>query len=174
MPTYGYRLTIDRGDGMRWPIRREIEAPDGKTARQWLDGWLAVEGYDENDVDILLIADGMTFREHMVHELASLGGRMRKRFSVVMDGPVSREEGEVTAAQARLWLPNGRGVSLTSKLGRDNAYIDTEMFPIRKEPGDRYGWVLDGAGVVEYSVPIDTGQRNDLEVVKVLGALAPL
>lgn len=170
MPFFGYRITINRSDGSRWPVLREFEAPDSKTARQWVDGWLAIEGHDESDADVLLIADGVTLREHMVGELVKVGHRMQRRFPVVMDGPVSRQEGAETVAQTRLWLPNGRGVSLASELREGAAYVDTEMFPVRREPADRYGWVPDGAGVMEYSARIDLD--NDAEVSGTLAKLA--
>ncbi|MCP9209546.1 hypothetical protein [Streptomyces cucumeris] len=175
MPTYGYRLHLTAPgmtEGTYGVRNMEVSAPDRRTADAMIDGWAAVEG--EAIVDRELIADGITFREHMMCELVSLGARMSLRYGVSTDGPITWKDGNgETRAAMRLWCPNGRGVSLSSKLD-ESGFIHSEFAAIREDATDRHGWVFDGAGVQEYPERTAVGNGQDEEISALLARLAAL
>lgn len=175
MTTFGFQITgYKPGAEYGHLIMREFDAPDRETAREAMRMWVMVEGYDPDRSRIGLIADGMTMWEHMNRELINMAARMSLRHGVSLEGPfVADSSGGVSGVVARLWLSNGRGVSVASKL-TESGSINSELFPVREEPADRDGYVLDGAGVMEYSAGIDVGEGADGDISDLIGKIAAM
>lgn len=144
MATYGIKVTAVRpGSELGHYVMREFDAADKATAVAVTRAWLVFEGYDGDRSTVDVVADGMTFREHMRRELTNLGARMSLRYGVSMEGPLSWADGNGDpVAAVRLWLPNGRGVSVSSKMADGNP-VTSEFAAIREDETDSYGWTYD-------------------------------
>lgn len=172
--TYGFKITGFRpGAGVGAYLAREVEAPDARTAREYVEGWLRVEGYGTAISYVELIADGMTFREHMARELVNLGACMSLRFGASMEGPFAHEGDGEAQSGIRLYLPNGRGVSVASTMN-DQMLIRSEVAAIREDSGDRHGFTFDGAGVQDYPESTSIGDGCDERIAEILAGLAEL
>lgn len=141
---YGIKITAYReGSEFGAYVVREFGAPGRAEAVAAVHSWLLVEGYDPNRSKIDVVADGMTLADHMARELTNLGARMSLRHGVSMDGPHTSVDGNgERRAAVKLWMPNGRGVSVSSKLD-ENGFIGSEYAAIREDAEDRFGWVFD-------------------------------
>lgn len=167
MAVYGFEVKTTRGDGMTDVRRLEVEGFDAREARGHFTGWAAVTGVRVDSLD--LIADGMTFREHVTRSMLNQGARMCQRVNgVSVEGPESWDEpwAERVKTVMRLLLPNGWGVSLSCSLSAQN-WSDVEMVTWR-------GGVDFSAGVMEYESRIGGAGDGDDDVARVLEALAKI
>lgn len=173
METYGIQITAYRNNSHGWSERREFEASDRAAALAAGRAWLLVEGCDTNRSTVEVIADGVTFREHMKRELLNMAARMSLRHGVSVDGPHAWEDGNGWhAAVVRLWLDNGRGVSVSSKL-TDGYLIRSEYAGIREDAGDQHGWTFD-ADMEPYSGRTAVGEQWDQDISGMLATLSTL
>jgi len=171
---YGIKITACReGSGSGAYVVREFEAPGRAEAVAAVRSWLLVEGYDVDRSKIDVVADGMTLADHMARELVNLGARMSLRHGVSMDGPRTWEDanGEHGAA-VKLWMPNGRGVSVSSKLD-ENGFIRSEYAAIREDAADRHGWTFDDTAQ-HYPERTTVGDGFDGDVSELLTRIAVL
>jgi hypothetical protein len=173
MAVYGIRGAATHAEHGRRTIRKEIEARDAGQAREFFRGWFAVEGYERPEFEV--ITSG-TFRAHMTRELTNAGARLSLSHGAVVVGPWEREpryRGDEPRSIMRLMLPNGWGVSLSSKL-LDGFGTDTEMVT-GHESLDGEDWQTDfSAGVMEYESRIMIAEEYDSEIGDVLRGLAAL
>lgn len=166
MAVYGFEVKTTRQDGVTDVRRLEVEGFDAREARGHFTGWAAVKGVRLDSVD--LIADGMTFREHMTRSMLNQGARMCQRVNgVSVEGPETWEnwDGKIKCVM-RLHLPNGWAVSLSCTLSGQN-WSDVEMVTWR-------GGVDFSAGLMEYESRIGGAGDGDDDVARVLEALAKI
>lgn len=171
---YGIKITAYReGSGSGAYVTREFEASGRAEAVAAVRSWLLVEGYDVDRSKIDVVADGMTLRDHMSRELVNMGARMSLRHGVSMDGPRTWVDGNGEhGAAVKLWMPNGRGVSVSSKLD-ENGFIGSQYAAIREDATDRHGWVFDDT-VQAYPERTSVGDGFDGDVSHLLGTIAVL
>lgn len=156
-------------------IRKEFPAWDRKSACAAFLGWLQVSGYHVGDAQMEVIADGMTFADHMVRESTNMAARLSLRYGVSVEGPNRQADGYGwPMTVTRLWLPNGHGVSISAKLS-SALNIDTEMVTIREDAQD--GFRVDfSAGIMEYEqrVDLEDASATDAEIGEVIEGLTKL
>jgi len=171
---YGVKITACReGSGSGMWFMREFEAPGRAEAVAACHAWLMVEGYDVSRSKVDVVADGMTFADHMARELTNLGARMSLRHGASMDGPHKWTDGNgEKGAAVKLWMPNGRGVSVSSKLD-ECGVIRSEYAAIREDASDRYGWTFDNMAQ-HYPERTTVGDGFDGDVSGLLERIADL
>lgn len=171
---YGIKVTAYR-EGSEFGAYhvREFEAPGRAEAVAAVRSWLMVEGYDVTRSKVDVVADGMTLADHMARELINMGARMSLRHSVSVDGPRKWTDGNgETHAAVKLWFPNGRGVSVSSKLD-ESGFIHSEFAAIREDATDRHGWVFDDTAQ-HYPERTSVGDGFDGDVSEMLTRIADL
>jgi hypothetical protein len=171
---YGIQITAYReGSESGAYVVREFEASGRAEAVAAVRSWLLVEGYDADRSTVDVVADGMTLRDHMARELTNLGARMSLRHGVSMDGPRTWEDGNGEhGAAVKLWAPNGRGVSVSSKLD-ESGFIRSEYAAIREDADDRHGWVFDDTAQ-HYPERTSVGDGFDGDVSEMLRRITVL
>lgn len=172
--TYGVKVTAYRegSDSGAYHVR-EFEAPGRAEAVAAVRAWLLVEGYDVDRSKVDVVADGMTLAAHMSRELTNLGARMSLRHGAAMDGPRTWTDGNgERGAAVKLWMPNERGVSVSSKLD-EFGFIHSEFAAIREDPADRHGWVFDDTAQ-HYPERTTVGDGFDGDVSELLTRIAGL
>lgn len=173
---YGIKGTAVHPEYGKTYRRAQIEAQDAAQAQSYMRGWFIVEGYDVSAATFTVETDGMTYREQMTRELTNAGARLSLSHGAVVVGPWEREpryKGDEPRSIMRLMLPNGWGVSLSSKLS-DMFSTDTEMVT-GHESIDGEDWITDfSAGVMEYESRIMIAEEYDSEIGDVLAGLAAL
>lgn len=168
MATYGVKITARRnGSDAGHYVLREFEADGRAAAVAVARAWLTFEGYDVNRSTVDVVADGMTFKEHMRRELTNLAARMSLRYGATVDGPLSWIDGNAApCAVVRLWMPNGHGVSVSSKMADGNP-ITSEFAAIKADATDPYGWTFD-RNAQEYPERTTVGEGCDGDVAEML------
>jgi hypothetical protein len=171
---YGIKVTAYRErpeSGSYWV--REFDAPGRAEAIAAVRSWLMVEGYDVERSVIEVVADGMTLADHMSRELVNMAARMSLRYGATMDGPHTwTDGGGDKRAAVKLWMPNGRGVSVSSKLD-EFGFIRSEFAAIREDATDRHGWVFDKTAQ-HYPEGTSVGEGYDGDVSDMLTRIGTL
>lgn len=167
-------MTVYReGSSSRADHVREFKAPTRGEAVAACRSWLLVEGYDVDRSMIDVVADGMTLADHVVRELTNLGDRMAQRHGVSTDGPRKWvDPNDRTHASVRLFMPNGRGVSVSSHLNEFGS-VRSEYAAVRKDATDRHGWVFDKSAQ-HYPDRTTVGDGFDGDVSQLLTRIADL
>jgi hypothetical protein len=173
--TYGMRIVADHPEYGKIVKRREIPAGSKAEATEYARGWCIVQGYGVRPDSFTVETDGMTYRENMTRELTNAGARLSLSHGAVVIGPWEREpayKGDEPRSIMRLIMPNGWGVSLSSKLS-DAYSVDTSM--VTGYPEDGEDWVCEfPVGALEYESRIMVAEEYDAEIGNVLRALAAL
>lgn len=172
---YGMQVRVIGPGGLSITKRAEIPAGSAKEAQDYLYGWCVVQGYQAETAVFEVIADGMTFREHMARELTNAAARLSLRYGVAVVGPFDREiqyQGDEPRSIVRLELSNGWAVSLSSRLS-DAFSVDTEMMTGHVVDGD--DWEMEfHPDVMEYESRIMIGAEYDGEIGEIIEGLAEL
>lgn len=168
MATYGIKVTACRsGSDAGHYVLREFEAADRAAAVAVARAWLVFEGYDAVHSTVDVVADGMTFKDHMRRELTNLAARMSLRYGATVEGPLSWVNGNAEpCAVVRLWMPNGHGVSVSSKIP-DGSPVTSEFAAIREDKTDPYGWTFD-TNAQDYPERTTVAEGADGDVAEML------
>lgn len=176
--TYGIKVRASHPEYGVTSRRAEIPAGSAAEAQGYMRGWCIVQGWDVSAATFTVETDGMTYRELMTRELTNAGARLSLSHGAVVVGPwerAPRYAGDAPRSIMRLMLPNGWGVSLSSKLS-DMFSVDTEMVT-GHESLDGEDWITDfSAGVMEYEsrIMVANDAECDAEIGRVLAGLAAL
>lgn len=171
---YGIRVTAYRPGAEHGTFEvREFEAAGRTEAVAAVHAWLLVEGYDTERSVIDVVADGMTLADHMKRELVNMAARMSLRHGASVDGPRTWVDGNgEQGAAVKLWMPNGRGVSVSSKLS-EFGHIGSEFAAVREDATDPHGWVFDDTAQ-HYPERTSVGDGFDGDVSEMLTRITVL